>query len=64
MSEEQMAERLREVELQNALLAQDVKQLNAEINKLNGGIGRALWIIGGGFLTSFVVWFTSGGIGQ
>lgn len=62
MSEDQVAERLRQIELQNALLSQEVTQLHVEVNKLSSGIGRALWIIGGGFMASFVAWIVNGGL--
>ena len=62
MSEDQVAERLRLIELQNALLTQEVAQLHQEIDKLNSGIGRGLWLIGGGFIASFVAWIVNGGL--
>jgi len=61
MSEDQVAERLRIIELQNALLTQEVAQMHQEIDKLNSGIGRGLWLIGGGFIASFVAWIVNGG---
>lgn len=62
MSEEQINERLRNIELQNALLRQELTQLHDEIDRLNGGIGRALWIVGGGFIAAVVSWVVSGGL--
>jgi len=62
MSEDQVAERLRQIELHNALLSQEVAQLHVEMNKLSSGIGRALWLIGGGFIASFVAWVVNGGL--
>ena len=62
MSEDQIAERLRIIELQNALLTQEVAQLHQEIDKLSSGIGRGLWLIGGGFIASFVAWIVNGGL--
>ena len=62
MSDEQINERLRILELENALLAQEVKQLHSELNNLKGGIGRGLWILGGGFLASVVSWISRGGL--
>ena len=62
MPEDQVAERLRTIELQNALLTQEVAQLHQEIDKLNSGIGRGLWLIGGGFIAAFVAWVVNGGL--
>ena len=62
MSEDQVTERLRLIELQNALLAQEVARLNKEITNLSSGIGRGLWLIGGGFLASLVAWVVNGGL--
>ena len=62
MSEDQVAERLRLIELQNALLTQEVAQLHQDIDKLNSGIGRGLWLIGGGFIASIVAWIVNGGL--
>ena len=62
MSEDQVAERLRQIELQNALLSQEVTQLHVEVNNLSSGIGRVLWIIGGGFMASLVAWIVNGGL--
>ena len=64
MSEDQVDERLRNIELQNALLTQEVAQLHQELDKLNSGIGRGLWIIGGGFIAAFVGWIVSGGLAK
>ena len=62
MPEDQVAERLRNIELQNALLTQEVAQLHQEIDKLSSGIGRGLWLIGGGFIAAFVAWIVNGGL--
>ena len=62
MPEDKVAERLRNIELQNALLTQEVAQLHQEIDKLNSGIGRGLWLIGGGFIAAFVAWIVNGGL--
>jgi hypothetical protein len=62
VSDEQVNERLRALELENALLAQEVKQIHSELDSVKGGIGRGLWILGGGFLASIVGWITAGGI--
>jgi hypothetical protein len=62
VSDEQVNDRLRALELENALLAQEVKQLHSELNNLKGGIGRGLWILGGGFIASVVSWVSRGGL--
>jgi|TARA_B110000908_G_C10164336_1_gene407599 hypothetical protein len=64
MSEGQVEERLRTIELNNALLAQEVAQLHQDIDALNSGVGRGLWIIGGGFIAAFVGWIVSGGMAK
>lgn len=64
MSEGQVEERLRNIELNNALLAQEVAQLHQDIDTLNSGVGRGLWIIGGGFIAAFVGWIVSGGLAK
>ncbi len=62
MSEEQIAERLRKLEVDNALLLQQVKQLEKNVGSLSGGINRGLWIIGGGFIAAIVSWIIGGGL--
>jgi len=64
VSDEQVNDRLRALELENALLAQEVKQIHSELDSVKGGIGRGLWILGGGFLASLVGWITTGGLGK
>ena len=64
MSEGQVEERLRTIELNNALLAQEVAQLHQDIDALNSGVGRGLWIIGGGFIAAFEGWIVSGGMAK
>jgi len=62
MSEEQIAERLRTLETDNALLLQQVKQLEKNLDSLSSGINRGLWIIGGGFIAAAVSWIIGGGL--
>lgn len=62
MSEDKINERLRKLETDNALLLQQVKQLEKNLSTLNGGISRGLWIIGGGFIAATVSWIISGGL--
>jgi hypothetical protein len=61
MSEDELASRLRLLEVENALLRQQVLQLIAKVDNLSGGIGRGLWILGGGFIMAFGTWIMNGG---
>ena len=62
MSEDELGARLRALEMENALLRQQVQQLVAKVDNLNSGIGRGLWILGGGFIMSFGTWLLGGGL--
>ena len=64
MSEDEFAARLRVLERDNALLSQEVRQLHEKIDSITGGVGRGLWILGGGFIASFVAWIVSGGLSR
>mgnify|MGYP003649485684 FL=1 len=61
MSEDELASRLRLLEVENAILRQQVLQLIAKVDHLSGGIGRGLWILGGGFIMAFGTWIMNGG---
>jgi hypothetical protein len=61
MSEDELASRLRLLEVENAILRQQVLQLIAKVDNLSGGIGRGLWILGGGFIMAFGTWIMNGG---
>jgi hypothetical protein len=52
MSEDELASRLRLLEVENALLRQQVLQLIAKVDNLSGGFIMAFgtWIMNGGFL--------------
>lgn len=63
-NEEQVAERLRTLEKDNALLQQEVSHINRKVDTLNSGIGRGLWILGGGFIAAFVAWVIDGGLSK
>ena len=39
-----------------------IKALEESHRNLKGGINRGLWILGGGFITAFVMWITNGGM--
>ena len=62
MSEEQVAERLRNLELDNAVLHEQVKNMETKINSLSSGVSRGLLVLGGGFIASFVTWVVNGGL--
>tara|TARA_R110000744_G_scaffold376347_1_gene490540 strand:+ start:728 stop:922 length:195 start_codon:yes stop_codon:yes gene_type:complete len=64
VSEDEFAARLRVLERDNALLTQEVRQLHEKIDSITGGVGRGLWILGGGFIASFVAWIVSGGLSR
>lgn len=49
-----------EAELEASKLT--TERLEREIANLKSGIGRGLWILGGGFLTSLVAWVAGGGL--
>ena len=61
MSEDELASRLRLLEVENALLRQQVTQLTGKVDNLSSGIGRGLWILGGGFIMAFGTWIMNGG---
>lgn len=46
-----------------ALERQKVESLQKKVDNLSTGIGRGLWILGGGFISAFVLWVTNGGMG-
>lgn len=39
-----------------------ITQLEENYKNLKGGINRGLWILGGGFISAFVMWITNGGM--
>jgi hypothetical protein len=62
MSSDELAERLRKLEVENALLSAQVVRLDRDLENMNSGIARGLWLIGGGFLAAFVTWVVNGGL--
>ena len=52
------------LEKELALEKQAVAALKEQITNLSSGIGRGLWILGGGFMTSFVAWIAGGGLAK
>lgn len=55
-------DRLRELEKQMAVTQSEIRHLKNEIQKLTGGLGRVLWLIGGGIIASAVSWLLRGGL--
>jgi len=49
-----------EAELEASKLT--TERLEREIISVKSGIGRGLWILGGGFLASLVTWVAGGGL--
>lgn len=69
--DEVTAERIRHLEIEQVRLQSDVEslknensRLESEVKNLKSGIGRGLWILGGGFITSFVAWVVGGGLAK
>lgn len=62
MSDQDIEKRLRDVESLLAVEMQKVKTLEGKVNNMSSGIGRALWIIGGGFISAMVAWVVGGGL--
>lgn len=55
-------EQRRKSELKIQALEMDLAQARDDIKSLRSGIGRGLWIIGGGFMSSIVAWIAAGGM--
>lgn len=51
-----------DLRLEVALLKQEQVRLKEDQKYLTSGINRALWLIGGGFISSVVLWITKGGL--
>ena len=39
-------------------------QLITKLDNFSSGINRGLWIIGGGFISSFILWIVRGGLSR
>lgn len=52
--------------LSDKVLTLEIKNNNLQkkLENLSAGIGRGLWILGGGFLSSVVAWIAGGGLGK
>jgi cell division protein FtsB len=51
-----------DLEKQIAVLTARIEQLSKEIDKINSGIGRGLWIFGGGIIAAIASFITTGGL--
>lgn len=55
-------ERIQKLEIEVALLKQELETEKSRNENMRGGVNRGLWIVGGGFISSFVYWIVSGGM--
>lgn len=55
-------ERLRKLETENAVLEQRVQELDKKIDSVFTGIARALWVVAGTAIASFISWIIGGGM--
>lgn len=53
-------------ELSDEVLALKIRNdsLQKKLDNLSAGIGRGLWILGGGFLSAIAAWIAGGGLGK
>lgn len=59
---EEANRRLRELETHVALAKRDLEEMRRDVEKINGGIGRVLWVAGGGLIMAIVSWILNGGL--
>lgn len=64
LNDREVQERLRELEVEYALLKQKLEAIEKSNSSITEGINRVLWIIGGGFVASVVTWIAGGGLGR
>ena len=62
LADRDLLDRLRKIETEVALLRAENTNLKDKVDNLSGGIGRGLWLIGGGFISAFVAWVIAGGL--
>ena len=53
-----------ELRLEMAKLITVQGQLITKLDNFSSGINRGLWIIGGGFISSFILWIAGGGLSR
>jgi len=61
---EQEDKELSELKIEIAVMEAKQEALIKKVEGFSSGVNRGLWIIGGGFITAFVVWVTDGGLGN
>lgn len=54
--------RLHEIELQEALMKQEMANMKKTLDNYGSSISRGLWIVGGGFIMAIVSWISQGGL--
>lgn len=62
MTDKALEEKLAQLETKVAVMEAENAALKAQVDNLSTGIGRGLWILGGGFMTSVVAWIAGGGL--
>ena len=60
----ELRQELNSIKMDLALEVQRSTALEKKLDNLSTGIGRGLWILGGGFLTSITAWIAGGGLGK
>lgn len=61
---EEIKRSIQELKITQALINQKLDNVNDTVSKFSGGINRGLWLIGGGFITVFFTWVSSGLFGR
>lgn len=64
MSENELDQRLRDLEIKMAEIKAENQAMKDKLNSVSSGIGRGLWMIGGGFIAVFVTWIAGGGLAK
>lgn len=62
MTDKALEEKIAQLETKVAVMEAENAALKAQVDNLSTGIGRGLWILGGGFMTSVVAWIAGGGL--
>jgi hypothetical protein len=58
----ELQNRVRLLENENIKLQAEITGLEKDLKGLQSGIGRGLWLLGGGFIAAFVSWIAKGGM--
>lgn len=64
LSENELDQRLRDLEIKMAEIKAENQAMKDKLNSVSSGIGRGLWMIGGGFIAVFVTWIAGGGLAK